>query len=90
MTDAQRREMLDRYARLRQIDTAERAKLVGRYKELQKMSAADRQKLRRQSAALAAFEATLGRQDLAALDGMSPRQQAEYLVKLWRSSRGLE
>ncbi len=90
MEPAERREMLSRYSRLHSGDEVDRARLVERYEALREMDRARREALRRQAAALARFEASLSRQDLAMLDSLTPRRRAEHLIKLWRSSRGLQ
>jgi len=90
MSDAERTELMGRYARLCEHDPAARDELVKRYKSLQDLPDEERQHLRRQAANLARFEASLGRQDRAALDGLSPRNRARHLVELWRAGRGLD
>ena len=90
MRDTERAGLRDRYARLCELDPAARDELVKRYKALQELPADQRDDLRRQAANLARFEASLGRQDRAALDGLSPRGRARHLDELWRASRGLD
>jgi hypothetical protein len=83
-----RRLMLERLGHLAELTAEERGLLVERYDELQMLPEKDRQTLRRQAEALARFEATLGRQDLAALEGLEGRAQAKYLAELWRERQG--
>lgn len=90
MDDAERGQLLDRYARLQQLDPDRRKELVTRYKSLQELSPDRREHLCRHAANLARFEASLGREDRAALDGLSPRDRARLLRELWRASQGLE
>ncbi|NIA21181.1 MAG: DUF3106 domain-containing protein [Anaerolineaceae bacterium] len=89
MSEGRRLKMLDRLGRLQQLDSGQRAKLVRWYKRLRQMPPAERERMCRQGQALARFEASLGRQDLAVLDGLSGQARARHLVKLWQTHQGL-
>ena len=90
LSDAQRLELLARYGRLQGLDRDHRARLVERYNELRRMAPAERDQVRRQAAGLAAFEASLSRQDLAELDSLSAQSRARRLIELWRAANGLK
>ena len=90
MSEGGRNEMVDRLGRLQQLDREQRVELVQWYKQLQQMPPAERELLRRQGEALARFKASLGRHDLAVLDGLSGKARARHLVKLWRTHQGLQ
>jgi hypothetical protein len=89
MSEAERAAMLDRLGRLQGLEQSERILLVSRYHDLRKLSEKERQELRRQAMALTRFEASLGRQDLAALAGLAGQERAKYLLDLWRVRQGL-
>ena len=90
MAEPRRNEMIGRLGRLQQLDLQQRTKLVERYKQLEQMPLAEQQRMRHQGEALARFKASLGRQDLAVLDGLSGRDRIRHLVTLWRTHQGLE
>ena len=90
MSDGERAKLRRSYARLCELDPAARDQLVTRYKSLQDLPEDERARLSRGAANLARFEASLGRQDRAVLDGLSPKDRARHLVDLWRASPGLD
>ncbi|MBN2584194.1 MAG: DUF3106 domain-containing protein [Planctomycetes bacterium] len=85
MSEPERQELVVRLDRLDDMDDGQRQTLVDSYKQLQQLSEADREKLVRQAAALARFEASLGRQDLAVLDSLSGKDRARHLIRLWQA-----
>jgi len=88
LKESERAALLRRLERLEQLTAEERGLLAGRYAELEKLPENERQELRRQAEALARFEGTLGRQDLAALEGLEAKARARYLAELWRMRQG--
>jgi hypothetical protein len=90
LDEAQRKTLMEQYGRLQALTPAERKALVERYQKLSLKSDAERAQLRRQAAALKAFEDSLSRQDMAALESRAGKARAAEIIKLWRTSRGLE
>jgi hypothetical protein len=88
LKESERAAILRRLDRLEQLTAQERGVLAARYGELEEMTVVQRQVLRVQAEALARFEATLGRQDLAALEGLEAKARARYLAELWRGRQG--
>ncbi len=88
LKESERAALLRRLERLEQLSAEERVVLAARYGELEKMSEAQRQMLRVQAEAMARFEATLGRQDQATLEGLEGKARAKYLAELWRGRQG--
>lgn len=90
MSDADRQELVRRLAQLQTADPDRRRDLVTRYQKLRELSGEARVRLRQQASALAQFEASLSREDMAVLESLPPKLRARHLVKLWRASRGLD
>jgi len=90
LDETQRKKLIEQYGRLQSLTPAQRQTLVERYQTLSQKSDAERAQLRRQAAALKAFEDSLGRQDKAALESRAGKARAAEIIRLWRTSRGLE
>lgn len=90
LDESERKQLVQRFDQLQNLSAPERKSLVARYKALSQKSDLQRQQLRRQAAALEKFEASLSRQDVAALESLTGKNRAVHLVKLWRASRGLD
>lgn len=90
LSESQRKELVERFGQLQNLGADQRKTLVTRYKTLAQKNEAEREQLRRQAAALEKFEASLSRQDMAALESLTGKSRAALLIKLWRASRGLD
>lgn len=90
MEPAGRRQMQQRYAALRWLSPTARQMLVERYEELGNLDPQQREVMRQQAETLADFEGTLGRQDIATLNGLPAAERARALLVLWREAQGLQ
>jgi hypothetical protein len=85
MSDSERAAYVARLDRLAQLDAEQRQKLVNNYTQWRELPLQDRERLIRLASALARFEASLGRQDQAVLDGLAGKDRARHLIRLWQA-----
>jgi len=85
MSDAERAASVAQLDRLAQLDAEQRQTLVNSYRQWRELPPQDRERLIRQASALARFEASLSRQDLAVLDSLAGKDRARHLIRLWQA-----
>jgi len=88
MSDGQRRQLLDRYWALANLDTDQRDRLLHRYEDFRNLPEERRTFLRRRARKLETFVASLSPQDQAVLEGMSDEARARRLLELWQARYG--
>jgi len=88
MSDGCRRQLLDRYWALADLDPDQRDRLLQRYDGFRDLPEERRTFLRQRAVKLKAFVATLSPQDQAVLEGMSDEARARWLLELWQARYG--
>ncbi len=84
----QRRDLLDRYWQLADLDQADQQRLFNRYQRFRNLPEARRMFLRERAKQLKAFRDTLSPQDQAVLESMTDEARARRLMALWQARYG--